>query len=97
MQCGSKFPRALIIWNLKFEIRRAGRKKGQNGDAEKQNKAKDKRSKEDEQKENRLERTPSTTNNSPQTYWLALLAKNIIGPIKSAGSPHLPAGIRSDI
>lgn len=34
VQYGSKFPRALIIWNLKFEIRRAGRRKGQNGDAE---------------------------------------------------------------
>ena len=26
VQCGSKFPRALIIWNLKFENRRAGKK-----------------------------------------------------------------------
>lgn len=41
--------------------------------------------------------TPSTTNNSPQTYWLALLARNTTGPAKSAGSPHLPAGMRSEI
>ena len=41
--------------------------------------------------------TPSTTSNSPQTYWLALLAKNTMGPAKSWGCPHLPAGIRSEI
>ena len=45
----------------------------------------------------RKRHTPSTTNNSPHTYWLALLAKNTTGPTKSAGSPHLPAGMRSDI
>lgn len=39
--------------------------------------------------------TPSTTNSSPHMYWLALLARNTTGPAKSAGSPHLPAGIRS--
>lgn len=41
--------------------------------------------------------TPSTTNSSPQTYWLALLARKTIGPAKSFGCPHLPAGIRSEI
>jgi len=51
--------------NLKFEGQEERKRK--KGSAEKQNKAKDKRSKE-EQRENRLERTPSTTNNSPQTY-----------------------------
>ena len=39
--------------------------------------------------------TPSTTNSSPQTYWLAPLAKNTTGPAKSFGSPQRPAGIRS--
>lgn len=41
--------------------------------------------------------TPSTTSNSPHTYWLALLARKTTGPAKSFGSPHLPAGIRSEI
>lgn len=42
-------------------------------------------------------RTPSTTSSSPHTYWLALLARKTTGPAKSFGSPHLPAGIRSEI
>ena len=41
--------------------------------------------------------TPSTTNSSPQTYRLASLARKTIGPAKSFGCPHLPAGIRSEI
>lgn len=41
--------------------------------------------------------TPSTRSISPETYWLAVLARNTTGPAKSLGSPHLPAGIRSEI
>ena len=41
--------------------------------------------------------TPSTTNSSPQTYLLALLARKTTGPAKSFGCPHRPAGIRSEI
>ena len=41
--------------------------------------------------------TPSTTRSSPQTYWLALLARKTTGPAKSLGSPQRAAGIRSDI
>jgi hypothetical protein len=41
--------------------------------------------------------TPSTTRISPQTYWLARLARKTTGPAKSLGSPQRPAGMRSDI
>ena len=41
--------------------------------------------------------TPSTTNSSPQTYRLASLARKTMGPAKSFGCPHRPAGIRSEI
>ncbi len=34
---------------------------------------------------------------SPLTYPLALLANHTTGPLKSSGSPHLPAGMRSRI
>ena len=41
--------------------------------------------------------TPSTTRISPQTYWLARLARKTIGPAKSNGSPQRAAGMRSVI
>ena len=41
--------------------------------------------------------TPSTTRISPQTYRLAALARKTTGPAKSRGSPHRPAGMRSEI
>ena len=43
------------------------------------------------------ELTPSTTSTSPHTYWLAALARKTTGPAKSRGSPHRPAGMRSEI
>ena len=41
--------------------------------------------------------TPSTTRISPQTYRLAALARKTTGQAKSRGSPHRPAGMRSEI
>lgn len=38
---------------------------------------------------------PSTTSVCPLTYPPALPAKNTTGPLKSPGTPHLPAGILS--
>jgi hypothetical protein len=38
---------------------------------------------------------PSTTRTCPDTYALDLLAKNTTLPLKSSGTPHLPAGILS--
>lgn len=38
---------------------------------------------------------PSTTNTCPLTYALAFPAKNTTLPLKSSGTPHLPAGILS--
>jgi hypothetical protein len=34
-----------------------------------------------------------TSKISPETYELALEAKNIAGPLRSKGSPHLPMGV----
>lgn len=40
---------------------------------------------------------PSTTSVCPLTYPPPLPARNTTGPLKSSGTPHLPAGIRSSI
>lgn len=40
---------------------------------------------------------PSTTKVCPLTYAPALLAKNKVGPLKSSGTPHRPAGILSEM
>lgn len=37
--------------------------------------------------------TPSTISVSPVTNWLAPLARNTAGPIKSSGAPHRPPGV----